>query len=295
MVVPPHSFALRFLGVFLSMGIAWSALAAHAAQTPYPRVFAKENLVAWCVVPFDANKRGPEERAAMLERLEFTKLAYDWRAEHVPEFEAEIKALKEHGIAFFAFWGLHEDMFRLFGKYDIHPQVWLTVPDPGEGSREEKVRRAGALMLDAAQRTRELGCKLGTYNHGGWGGEPENMVAVCKWLRNETGSDHVGIVYNLHHGHGHIDDFAACLDAMKPYLLCLNLNGMNTGAEPKILPIGRGEHDRKLLRIILDSGYSGPVGILDHRPEIDAEESLRANLEGLENVVREITEAEVNN
>ncbi|MFO7976313.1 MAG: TIM barrel protein, partial [Candidatus Hydrogenedentota bacterium] len=233
-----------------------------------------------------------EGRAAMLKRLGFTKLAYDWRAEHVPEFEAEIKALKEHDIDFFAFWGLHEDMFRLFEKHGIHPQVWLTVPDPGRGSREEKVRRAGTHMLDAAKRTQELGCKLGLYNHGGWGGEPMNMVAVCKWLRKKTGSDHIGIVYNLHHGHEHIDDFAACLDAMKPYLLCLNLNGMNTGAEPKILPIGQGEHDRRLLCIILDSGYTGPIGILDHRPEVDAETSLRENLEGLEKALREIAEAE---
>ena len=51
-------------------------------------------------------------------------------------------------------------------------------------------------------------CKLGLYNHGGWGGEPENLVAVCKVLREQHKADHVGIVYNLHHGHGHIDDFA---------------------------------------------------------------------------------------
>jgi len=271
------------LCLLLVFGVAVGCFSrAFGAEVVPPPLFAKENLVAWCIVPFDAKKRSPEERAEMLERLGLTKLAYDWRAEHVPDFEAEIKALKEHHIEFFAFWGLHEDMFRLFEKHAIHPQVWLTVPDPGEGSWEEKVRAAGAQMLDAAKRTQELGCKLGLYNHGGWGGEPENMVAVCKWLRNETGSDHIGIVYNLHHGHGHIDDFAACLDAMKPYLLCLNLNGMNTGAEPKILPIGQGEHDKKLLRIIVESGYTGPIGILDHRPEIDAEISLRENLEGLE-------------
>ena len=32
-------------------------------------LFARTNLAAWCIVPFDAKKRGPEERAAMLERL----------------------------------------------------------------------------------------------------------------------------------------------------------------------------------------------------------------------------------
>ena len=63
------------------------------------------------------------------------------------------------------------------------------------------------------------------------------------------------------------------------------LNGMNTGAKPKILPIGKGEHDDKLLRIIAASGYTGPIGILDHRSDTDAEVALRQNLGGLETAV----------
>src|SRR5688572_17767316 len=42
-------------------------------------IFGKGNLVAWCIVPFDAKKRGPEERAEMLERLGIKRLAYDYR------------------------------------------------------------------------------------------------------------------------------------------------------------------------------------------------------------------------
>ena len=62
---------------------------------------------------------------------------------------------------------------------------------------------------------------------GGWFGEPENQLAVIEHLKLKN----VGIVYNLHHGHGHIDDFAAALARMKPYLLCLNLNGMTRDGE----------------------------------------------------------------
>ena len=43
----------------------------------------RDNLMAWCIVPFDAKKRGPEERAAMLKELGLSRLAYDWRDEHV--------------------------------------------------------------------------------------------------------------------------------------------------------------------------------------------------------------------
>ena len=48
-------------------------------------------------MPFDSKKRGPEERAAMLERLGFKRFAYDWRTEHIPTFDAEIEdALGAH-------------------------------------------------------------------------------------------------------------------------------------------------------------------------------------------------------
>src|SRR2546429_7485126 len=69
-----------------------------------PAVFRRDNLVAWCIVPFDAKKRGPEERAAMLARLGFTRFAYDWRAEHIPTFDAEMDALRARGIRLEAFW-----------------------------------------------------------------------------------------------------------------------------------------------------------------------------------------------
>ncbi len=250
-------------------------------------IFAKDNLVAWCVVPFDAKKRGPVERAEMLRRLGLTKLAYDWRGSHVPTFEQEILALKEQGIEFFAFWGQHEEMFRLFEHFEIAPQVWMTAPSPKDGSHEEKVEAAAKQLLPLVERTRELGCKLGLYNHGGWGGEPQNMAAVCAWLHENADGAHVGIVYNFHHGHAHIEQFPDLFALMKPYLLCVNLNGMNASGEPKILSLGQGQHEKGMLLAIVASGYQGPIGILDHRIEMDTEESLRENLEGLSKLVAE--------
>lgn len=48
----------------------------------------------------------------------------------------------------------------------------------------------------------------------------------------------------------------------------------------KILPLGAGKYDLQLLRTIRDSGWQGPIGILNHTDH-DAEERLRDNLEGL--------------
>ena len=56
----------------------------------------------------------------------------------------------------------------------------------------------------------------------------------------------------------------------------------------KVLPVGEGANDGQLIRVIVESGYDGPVGVLDHRKEIDAEESLRQNLDGLSGILRAI-------
>src|SRR5579859_5822115 len=67
-------------------------------------LWAHDNLFAWCVVPFDARERGPEERAQMLKGLGFKRFAYDWRDNHVPTFDAEIDALQGQGIELLAWW-----------------------------------------------------------------------------------------------------------------------------------------------------------------------------------------------
>ena len=250
-----------------------------------PEIYDNENLVAWCIVPFDAKKRSPAERAEMIRRLGLSRVAYDWRQEHVATFEEEILEYKKRGIEYFAFWAVHEEAFKLFEKHNIHPQIWSMLPAPPEGTQEEKVESVAKSMIPLVNRTRQMGCKLALYNHGGWHGEPENMVAVCQWLRKHEEADHVGIVYNFHHGHEHMDRFDSVLSLMLPYLHCLNLNGMNDDANPKILPIGQGTHEKDMLKRIVAIGYEGPIGILDHRSELDAEESLRQNLTGLESLV----------
>lgn len=247
-----------------------------------------DRLVAWCIVPFDAKQRGPAERAEMVRRLGMARVAYDWRDVHVPTFEEEILQYKKHDIEFFAFWSWHDAFEPLIEKHGILPQIWLMFSAPAEGTHEQKVKAAAESLLPMVEKTKRHKLKLGLYNHGGWSGEPKNMIDVCEYLRTHHQADHVGIVYNLHHAHEHIADFEQQLTMLKPYLLCLNLNGMNDNANPKILPIGSGQHDTEMLKIILKSGYDGPIGIIDHRETIDAEESLQQNLTGLKKVLGEI-------
>ena len=278
---------LSFYCILLASSAVLSIAGAQVTLSDKDRptaAFARDKLVAWCIVPFDGKQRGPAARATMIKQLGMRRVAYDWREQHVAEFEQEIIEYKKHGIEYFAFWSSHEEAFTLFEKHGLHPQIWQTLPSPPGDTQQQRVRAASLQMLPLVERTRKLGSKLGLYNHGGWGGEPENMVAVCDYLREHHAADHVGIVYNQHHAHSRIDDFAEILALMKPYLLCLNLNGMVTDGDKvgkKILPLGEGEHDVRLLKAIRDSGYSGPIGIIGHTQD-DVEQRLLDNLEGLE-------------
>ena len=265
-----------------------------SADKPAELLFARDNLIAWCIVPFDSKKRRPEERAAMLQRLGFKHFAYDWRAEHIPSFDAEVGALKRHGIALDGFWVAPGELNResriileLLKRHGIKAQLWVLLDLGGDrvsgAEQERRIAAAVAKLQPLAIEAEKIGCTLALYNHGGWFGEPENQIAIIERLKG-AGVEKVGMVYNLHHGHDHLDRFPALLQTMIPYLKALNLNGMDEGGDKvgrKILPLGQGERDLDLLRIIRDSGYRGPIGILGHT-EDDAEARLRDNLDGLD-------------
>lgn len=254
-----------------------------------PALLEMENLVAWCVVPFDAAKRGPNARAEMLKTLGFTRLAYDWRDEHIATFDDEVREMKSHGITLTAWWMPAElnnttrviiDVIR---RNEITPQWWVMLPEPLPGNTDtlEKAQAAAEHLRPLAMEAATLNCKLAIYNHGGWSGEPENQIAII----NVLDLPNVGIVYNFHHGHEHIERFPKMFDAMKPHLLALNINGMIEEGDrknQKILSPGKGDHELEMLRHVIQSGWQGPIGILDHLPETDSKTTLQENLASLE-------------
>lgn len=276
-------------GLVLALGLAaplcapLNTLSTHAETS----LFERTNLVAWCIVPFDAKKRGPEERAAMLERLGLRRLAYDYRAEHIPTFDAEIAALRKHKIELTAWWfpttlnAEARGILEVLERNRVQPQLWVMghgAPDHA-ASQQQRVEAEADRLRPIALAAAKIGCQVGLYNHGGWFGEPTNQIAIIRQLALPN----VGIVYNLHHAHDQIERFPELLRAMRPHLLALNLNGMIREGDrhgQKIVPVGQGDADLALLKTIQESGWRGPVGILNHTEE-DAEARLLDNLEGL--------------
>jgi putative heme-binding domain-containing protein len=263
-------------------------------------LFARENLVAWCIVPFDSKNRSPQARAAMLEQLGFKRFAYDWRAEHIPSFDAEMESLAQKGIKLDAFWVAPGELNResriildLLKRHGLKTRLWVLLDfgaDRATGAEQERrVAAAAEKLRPLAEEAAKIGCSLALYNHGGWFGEPENQIAIIERLKSQE-VENVGIVYNLHHGHDHLDRFGPLLGKMLPYLRTVCLNGMDKDGDRhgrKILPLGQGALDLELLRTICASGYQGPIGILGHTQD-DAEERLRDNLDGLDWLVPQL-------
>jgi hypothetical protein len=151
-------------------------------------LFSRENLMAWCIVPFDAKKRGPDERAQMLKKLGIPRLAYDYRAEHIPTFDAELDALKANGIELAAWWfpgTLNEEaqtILDVVKRHGVHPQLWVT-----GGGTPTKMRLNRTLVLNpkCSEYARSRGrcggrLPVALYNHGEWFGEPENQIAIMR-------------------------------------------------------------------------------------------------------------------
>ncbi len=285
-----------FIAVLLLAGLLGCGPgAATRAATSASSLFSKKNLVAWCIVPFDAKKRGPEERALMLERLGIHRLAYDWRDEHIPTFDEEIEAMKRHHIEIVAWWFPAElnpaarRILEALERHHLQCQLWVAMGDPAPQAAlsADKVKAAAAQLRPIAVAAAKLDCKMSLYNHGGWFGDPLNQIAILHELKLSN----VGIVYNFHHGHDDIDRFPQLFKQMQPYLLAINLNGMVKNGEQlgkKIVTLGQGDEELRMMRVIANSGWRGPVGILGERPEADMEITLRENIEGLAQLKRRL-------
>jgi hypothetical protein len=254
-------------------------------------LFDKDNLIAWCIVPFDAANRSPEERARMLNELGISQLAYDYRDKHIPSFKREIEVLREHRIKLSAVWlwleptggevlnASNKSILKILEETGSKTELWVSFPaQVFEGiSDGERLQKAVDILKEILMWAEKNGCTIALYNHGDWFGEPENQIRIIEAL----GSEKIRIVYNFHHGHHQVEQFETLFNRMLPYLSAININGMKVDG-PKIIPIGEGDRELEMLKIIEASDYKGPIGILGHTEGEDIRVVLERNLKGLE-------------
>ena len=259
-------------------------------KTGKKNIYSKKNLIAWCIVPFDNKNRTPEERAQMLNKLGINKLAYDWREKHVPTFDDELNALKKHNIKLQSFWyysGPNPEndknfatIIELLKRHNVKTQIWTMITgiqDLDGMTQEQKIEAVSKPVKYIAEKAAEAGSSVGLYNHGGWFGEPENQVAIIENLKLPN----LGIVYNFSHSEEQIHRFPEFYPKILPYLYAINLTGLQGGIPAKVVPVGQGNIEYKMMKLIEESSYSGPVGIINEDFAPDAEDGLKMNMEGL--------------
>ena len=258
-------------------------------------ILAPENLLAWCIVPFDSPQRSPDARIAMLKRLGITQYAWDWRAQHLPFLPEEIRLAREAGVRIRGAWiwidaqsdsvgALSEGNLAVIAAFEearMPVEYWVGIhPNYFEGLDDAaRVAKGAAIIGHIRDLAARSGGTVALYNHGDWFGEPDNQLRIIEAVGDST----VGIVYNFHHGHHQIDAFPGFLPRILPCLRAVNLNGMVPGG-PKILPIGSGTRECGMIALLRDSGYRGPIGILGHVDDVDVEAVLAGNLAGLRKI-----------
>jgi hypothetical protein len=257
-------------------------------------LFAKNNLLAWCIVPYDSKKRSSEERALMLKELGITSIAYDMRDADLPNMENEFTTLKRYKINIKAVWfWINGDKEQLFNnanemilnslaKTGTKTELWVCFPNKFfEGlTDEEKVQKGAKAIQYIHQRAAEIGSTIALYNHKDWFGEPANQVKIIE----ATGLKDIHIVYNFHHGHEQVGKLDDILKVTKPYLTTVNLNGMK-GTTFNILTIGQGDHELDMLKKLRKSGYNGYIGIIGHTDNEDVKLVLQRNMNGLKQLL----------
>lgn len=271
-----------------------------AACTAPVQELDMDNVLAWCIVPFDIKKRTPEQRIEMLKDLGIKNYAYDWREEHLDEMAKEMSLAKENDINVSSVWmwldisndsvgNLSESNNRIFDivkSENLKTDIWLGFnSNYFEGLEDDAAVARGVKIISYLHnRAAELDCRVALYNHGDWFGEPINQIKILKAANLEK---QVGLIYNFHHGHHQIDGFEDLVDHMLPYLWTVNLNGMEKNGS-KILPIGEGDYESDMLSTLLDKGYDGPFGVLGHVDTADVKLILEGNLGGLQNMMSKL-------
>ncbi|MDO6759689.1 TIM barrel protein [Tamlana sp. 2_MG-2023] len=262
-----------------------------------------DDIVPWCVVSFDALERQPQERISMLKDLGFSKYGYNWREEHLDYIQEEFVLAKENNMDIEAIFlwlnakrdsigklsPLNKSLLTKLEGVDNKPDIWLSFsPNYFENlSQEEAINRAIKYIRFIKDKADALGVGLALYNHSGWFGNTDNQVDII----NRLPDFNLKIVYNFHHAQEDLDDYTRVFKNIKPYLTCVNLNGLRKDG-PKILTIGEGDYEYPMIKSLFDLGYDGPWGVLGHIKTEDVEQVLKRNMAGIQMINQRLLQEE---
>jgi hypothetical protein len=157
--------------------------------------------------------------------------------------------------------------------------------------QQQRVELEEARIRAFVQLAAPYGCRVSIYNHRGWFGMIENELAILARL-DQMGVKNVGMVYNFAHSRDKKHDdsvhFATLWRQVKPHVTALNISGLSR-VEDVVFP-SQGDRELSMMRVVTQSGWKGPVGVLVLWKPADTEVVLRNALRGLDWAAAEIRE-----
>ena len=182
-------------------------------------------------------------------------------------------------------------ILEVLKRHQIKTEIWCMIAgikDLDKMSQQEKIKAHAKPLAYIADKAAEISCKVGVYNHGGWYGDPENQLQLIRYVNKSN----IGIVYNFHHAESDLETFPTFYPKILPHLLAINLAGLKKGNPVKVVPVGQGDAELEMMRIIQKSSYNGPIGIINEEFAPDAEDGLKMNIEGLKKILGELGDQE---
>lgn len=171
----------------------------------------------------------------------------------------------------------------------IEADNWPKTPEEHQARVESEAARIAAI----AAKAEPYGITVDLYSHVQWLGVPQNQAEVVELLRSQ-GVENVGIVYNFNHARGPDRDDTANFEEVwariQPYVRTVNIAGTHMEDGTALLP-GEGDSELAMMRVIEESGYTGPVGV-NAETGGDARETLTNAIAGMQSLAEQLREGE---
>jgi len=56
--------------------------------------------------------------------------------------------------------------------------------------------------------------------------------------------------------------------------------------------VGTGQSEERMMKVVQDSGWRGPIGIINEHTDLDAADALKRNLEGVDRIAQKLRAAQ---
>lgn len=262
------------------LAVVWLSCALAGAEPPV--FFAMDNGTG-------AGRLPPEAQASMVKDLGFDGIGSNYTTPAA--LREMIEALDEQELQLPAIYlGFDLDTEPLLGPSfadalaQLHGRpciLWVTIQSrtlrPSDPAGDA---RAAAALRALAEQAADAGLRVALYPHAGfWLEQVEDAVRLARRVDHPA----LGVTFNL--CHWLMTDGAeleARLEAAMPYLWVVTLNGADEGAKDwarLIQPLDAGTFDTgRLLRLLRDQGYKGPVGLQHFGIPGDARTNLQRSM-----------------